>query len=39
MRAQTYHGGDYVIRDARGQFYPVKPDIFEQTYEVADDGT
>lgn len=39
MRAQTYHGGDYVIRGVRGEFYPVKPDVFEQTYEVVDGGT
>lgn len=30
MRA-TY--GDYVIRGVAGEFYPCKPDIFEQTYE------
>lgn len=25
--------GDYVIRGVQGEFYPIKPDIFEQTYE------
>lgn len=25
--------GDYVIRGVQGEFYPCKPDIFEQTYE------
>lgn len=25
--------GDYVIRGVRGEFYPCKPDIFEDTYE------
>jgi hypothetical protein len=30
-------GGDYVIRGVAGEFYPCKPDIFEATYEVADD--
>ena len=25
--------GDYVIRGVKGEFYPCKPDIFEQTYE------
>ena len=35
MRAQTYHGGDYVILGAQGEFYPCKPDIFEATYEAA----
>lgn len=26
--------GDYVIRGVQGEFYPCKPDIFEQTYDV-----
>lgn len=26
--------GDYVIRGIKGEFYPCKPDIFEQTYEA-----
>ena len=30
MRA-TY--GDYIIRGVQGEFYPIKPDIFEATYE------
>jgi len=25
--------GDYIIRGVEGEFYPCKPDIFEQTYE------
>ena len=25
--------GDYIIKGVQGQFYPCKPDIFEQTYE------
>jgi hypothetical protein len=25
--------GDYIIRGVQGEFYPCKPDIFEQTYE------
>ena len=29
--------GDYIIRGVKGECYPCKPDIFEQTYEeVAD---
>lgn len=28
--------GDYVIRGVQGEFYPCKPDIFEQTYEAVD---
>ncbi|MGE8022966.1 hypothetical protein [Staphylococcus pasteuri] len=26
--------GDYIIKGVEGEFYPVKPDIFEKTYEV-----
>lgn len=29
--------GDYVIRGVKGEFYPCKPDIFEATYEEAED--
>lgn len=25
--------GDYVVKGDRGDFYPCKPDIFEETYE------
>lgn len=25
--------GDYIIRGVRGELYPCKPDIFEQTYD------
>ena len=28
--------GDWIIRGVQGEFYPCKPDIFEQTYEPAD---
>ncbi|MCP4267423.1 MAG: hypothetical protein GY777_17975 [Candidatus Brocadiaceae bacterium] len=24
--------GDYIIKGVKGEFYPCKPDIFEQTY-------
>lgn len=34
MRA-TY--GDYIIKGVQGEFYPCKPDIFESTYELAED--
>lgn len=27
--------GDYIIKGIKGEFYPCKPDIFEQIYEVA----
>lgn len=31
--------GDYIIKGVQGEFYPCKPDIFEQTYEeVIDDN-
>lgn len=29
--------GDWIIRGIKGEFYPCKPDIFEATYEAADD--
>lgn len=25
---------DYIIKGVKGEFYPCKPDIFEQTYEI-----
>ena len=30
--------GDYVIKGIKGEFYPCKPDIFEKTYDVVEDG-
>ena len=33
MRARI---GDYVIRGVQGEFYPCKPDIFEETYEAVE---
>ncbi len=32
MRADK---GDYIIKGIKGEFYPCKPDIFEETYELA----
>ena len=30
--------GDYIIRGIKGEFYPCKPDVFEESYsEVIDD--
>lgn len=29
--------GDWVIKGVQGEFYPCKPDIFEQTYEKVED--
>ena len=40
MRIKTLEGvmvanpGDWIICGVRGEFYPVKPDIFEATYEL-----
>lgn len=34
MRANA---GDYIIKGVNGEIYPCKPDIFEKTYELADD--
>ncbi len=31
--------GDWIIRGVAGEFYPCKPDIFEQTYELAGEAT
>jgi len=28
--------GDFIIKGIAGEFYPCKPDIFEQTYEEID---
>lgn len=30
---------DYIIQGVKGELYPCKPDIFEQTYEVVDEQT
>lgn len=27
--------GDWIIRGVKGEFYPCKPDIFDETYEVV----
>ena len=29
--------GDFIIMGLQGEFYPCKPDIFEQTYEKVED--
>lgn len=33
----TANLGDYIIKGLRGEFYPCKPDIFEKTYELAEE--
>jgi len=41
LRVKTLEGhldaqpGDYIVRGVRGEFYPVRADIFEETYEPA----
>lgn len=35
MRADP---GDWIIQGVKGELYPCKPDIFEATYERADNG-
>ena len=29
--------GDWIIKNEKGEFYPCKPDIFEQTYEPVEE--
>ena len=42
IKLQTLEGvmtasvGDWIVRGVIGEFYPVKPDIFEKTYEEVD---
>ncbi|MGC0427631.1 hypothetical protein RKD32_003986 [Streptomyces sp. SAI-195] len=31
--------GDWIIRGVQGEYYPCKPDIFEATYEPAEEPT
>lgn len=31
--------GDYIIQGVKGELYPCKPDIFEMTYEPANEAT
>lgn len=32
------HVGDYIIKGVHGEFYPCKPDIFRETYELVEVG-
>lgn len=34
----TARMGDWIIKGVKGEVYPCKPDIFEATYERADNG-
>jgi hypothetical protein len=44
MRIKTLEGAvyadelDWIIKGVAGEFYPCKPDIFEQTYEKVEDN-
>ena len=29
--------GDYIVKGVNGEFYPVKPDVFEKTYDILED--
>ena len=31
----TVEEDDYIIRGVKGEIYPCKPDIFEQTYDIV----
>lgn len=33
----TASSGDYIIKGIQGEFYPCKPDIFEQTYDKVEE--
>ncbi|MFK8851313.1 hypothetical protein [Streptomyces sp. Ac-502] len=30
--------GDWIVKGVKGEFYPVKPDIFEATYELVEES-
>lgn len=34
----TANYGDYIIKGVKGEFYPCKPDIFDETYEIVEGG-
>ena len=42
MKIHTLEGdhevskGDFIIKGIKGEYYPCKPDIFEETYEPVD---
>lgn len=36
--AHTARHGDYIIRGVAGEFYPCKPDIFRETYDLVPEG-
>ncbi len=38
MEGESYglQPGDFIIRGVQGEYYPCKPEIFAQTYELAE---
>ena len=34
--AHKANQGDWIIKGVKGEFYPCKPDIFDETYEVVE---
>ena len=30
--------GDWIVKGVKGEFYPIKDDIFEQTYELVEEA-
>jgi len=34
----TASPGDWIIKGVKGEFYPCKPDIFEQTYDPVENN-
>lgn len=34
----TVSKGDYIIKGIKGEFYPCKPDIFIETYDIVSDS-
>lgn len=35
MKAEV---NDYIIKGVKGEFYPCKPDIFKETYNIVENG-
>lgn len=33
----TVSENDYIIKGVKGEYYPCKPDVFQETYELVDD--
>lgn len=34
----TVENGDWIVKGVAGEFYPVKPEVFEATYDLEDTG-